>query len=65
MGTVGVILLVAAVLVIGALGYGLLTRDNPRQVEVDAERERVLEQFGMRKPVDFESDLRTPPDPDP
>jgi hypothetical protein len=65
MGTVGVVLLLAPVLGIGALGYGLLTRDNPPQVEGDAERERVLEQFGMRKPVDFESDLRPPPDPDP
>jgi hypothetical protein len=62
-GTAGVILLVVAVLAIGALGYALLTRDNPRQVKVDAERERVVEQFGMREPVDFESDLRPPPDP--
>lgn len=65
MGTAGVILLVVAVLVIGALGYGLLTRDNPRQVEVDAEREHVVEQLGMREPVDFESDLRPPPRADP
>jgi hypothetical protein len=64
-GTVGVILLVVAVLVIAALGYGLLTRDNPRQIAVDAERERVLEQAGMREPIDFESDLRPPPDKDP
>jgi hypothetical protein len=64
-GTVGVILLVVAVLVIGALGYGLLTRDNPRQVKVDAERERVVEEMGMREPIDFEADLRPPPDPDP
>ena len=64
-GTVGVILLVVAVLAIGALGYALLTRNNPRQVKVDAERERVVEEFGMRAPIDFESDLRPPPDPDP
>jgi hypothetical protein len=61
-GTVGVILLVLAVLVIGAIGYGLLVRDNPRQVRVDAEKERVAEEAFMRDPIDFQADLRPPPE---
>ena len=61
-GTVGVILLVVALLLIAVLGYSLLIRDNPRQVKVDAEREEVVEQFGMRDPIDFEADFRPPRD---
>jgi hypothetical protein len=64
-GTVGVILIVVAILLIAVLGYSLLIRDNPRQVKVDAEREQVVEEFGMREPVDFESDLKPPPDRNP
>jgi hypothetical protein len=63
LGAVGVILIVVVVLVLAALAYGLITRGNPRQVEVDTEREEVAEQVGLREPIDFESDLRPPRDP--
>jgi hypothetical protein len=63
-GTVGVILLVVGLLVIAALAYILLTRDNPRQVAVDAERERVADQALLSEPVDFQADLRPPPPED-
>ena len=29
---------------------------------VDEERERVLEEFGTKEPLDFEADLRPPPE---
>jgi hypothetical protein len=61
-GTVGILLLIAAVLLVATLGYLVLIRDNPRQVKVDAEHERVEEQFGIREPIDFEGDLRPPRD---
>jgi hypothetical protein len=54
---------VVVVLVLAALAYGLLGRGNPRQAQVDAEREQVVEQAGPREPIDFESDLRPPPEP--
>ena len=62
LGAFAVILIVVAVLVVGGLAYGLLIRGNPRQVAVDAERERVAEQALFKEPVDFESDLRPPPE---
>ena len=62
LGAFGVILIVVVVLALGALAYGLITRRNPRQVEVDAEREQVAEQVGLREPIDFEADLRPPRD---
>jgi hypothetical protein len=64
-GTLGVILIVVLILgvfVLAALAYGLSRRGNPRQVKVDAERERVAEQSLLSEPVDFESDLRPPRD---
>jgi hypothetical protein len=63
-GTLGVILVVVALLVLAAGAYALITRDNPRQVAVDAERERVAEQSLLSEPVDFESELHAPRDPD-
>jgi hypothetical protein len=62
LGAFGVILIVVVVLALGALAYALITRRNPRQVEVDAEREQVAEQVGLREPIDFEADLRPPRD---
>ena len=62
-GTVGIVLIVVAVMVLAALAYSLLTRDNPRQLETDAEREEVVEQVGPREPIDFEADLRPPREP--
>jgi hypothetical protein len=58
-----VILVVVIILVIAAVAYALLGRNNPRQAAVDAERERVAEQSILDEPVDFESDLRPPRDP--
>jgi hypothetical protein len=62
LGTVGIILLVVLVFVLAALAYSLLIRDNPRQSKVDAEREEVAEEIGLRERPDFESDLRPPRD---
>ena len=59
-GALGGILIAVAVIVLAALVYGLITRGNPRQVEVDAEREQVAEQVGLSEPIDFESDMRPP-----
>ena len=61
LGTVGIVLIVVVVLVLSALAYSLITRDNPRQLEVDAEREKVAEEIGFRERPDFESELRPPP----
>jgi hypothetical protein len=63
-GTLGVILVVIVILVLAAGAYTLITRGNPRQVAVDAERERVAEQSLLSEPVDFESELHPPRDPD-
>ena len=63
LGTVGIVLIVVAVIVLAALAYSLLTRDNPRQLEEDADREQVVEQIGLREPVDFQADLRPPREP--
>lgn len=60
---VSVIVIVVVVLALAALVYELLGRGNPRQDEVDAEREQVAEQIGLREPIDFESDLRPPREP--
>ena len=63
LGAFGLILAVVAVLVLAALAYMLITRNNPRQVEVDAERERVAEQLPLREPIDFESEFKPPREP--
>jgi hypothetical protein len=63
LGAFGLILAVVVVLVLAALAYMLITRNNPRQVEVDAERERVAEQIGLREPIDFDSEFRPPREP--
>ena len=62
-GVVGVIVIVVVVIALAALVYELLGRGNPRQDEVDAEREQVAEEIGLREPIDFESDLRPPREP--
>jgi hypothetical protein len=62
-GTVGIVVIVVAAILLAALAYSLLTRDNPRQLEEDAEREQVVEQIGLRGPMDFEADLRPPREP--
>ena len=61
-GVVGIVLIVAAVLVLATLAYMLISRDNPRQAEVDAEREQVAEQALLRDHTDFESQFKPPPD---
>lgn len=63
LGTVGVILILIMITVLTTGAYALFTRGNPRQVEVDAEREQVAEQVILREPIDFESDLRPPREP--
>jgi hypothetical protein len=59
-GVVGIVLLAVAVMVLAALAYMLILRDNPRQLEVDAEREQVAEQAPLREHTDFESQLEPP-----
>jgi Ca2+/Na+ antiporter len=63
MGTIGIVLIVVAAILLAALAYSLLTRDNPRQLEEDAEREQIVEQIELREPVDFQADLRPPREP--
>jgi hypothetical protein len=63
LGTVGIIVIVAVVLVLVAGAYALLVRNNPRQAAIDAERERVSEEFPLGEPVDFQSEFRPPPEP--
>jgi hypothetical protein len=41
----------------------VITRGNPRQVEVDEEREQIAEQIGLSEPIDFQSDMRPPREP--
>ena len=62
-GVVGIVLIVIAVFVLAAVAYGALTRGNPRQLEVDADREQVAEDVGLREHTDFESQLKPPRDP--
>ena len=63
LGAFGLILAVVGVLVLATLAYMLITRNNPRQVEVDAERERAAEQIGLREPIDFDAEFRPPREP--
>jgi hypothetical protein len=63
LGTVAIILLVVVILVLAAGVYALLTRNDPRQEQIDAEREQVAEEFPLGNPVDFQSEFRPPPDP--
>ena len=63
LGGVSIGLLAIGIIVLATLIYTLLTRDNPRQVEEDAEREEVLEQIGLHERIDFESDLHPPREP--
>jgi hypothetical protein len=55
--------IVVVVLVLAAGMYALLTRNDPRQAQTDAEREHVAEEFPLGNPVDFQSEFRSPPDP--
>jgi hypothetical protein len=61
LGTVAIVLIVVVILVIAAGAYALLARNNPRQAQIDAERERVAEEFPLGNTVDFQSELRPPP----
>jgi hypothetical protein len=63
LGPVGIVVIVAVVLVLAAGAYALLGRNNPRQAAIDAERERVAEEFPLGEPVDFQSEFRPPPEP--
>ena len=63
LGPVGIVVIVAVVLVLAAGAYALLLRNNPRQAAIDAERERVSEEFPLGEPVDFQSEFRPPPEP--
>lgn len=45
------------------LVHEVITRGNPRQVEVDEEREQIAEQIGLSEPIDFQSDMRPPREP--
>jgi hypothetical protein len=63
LGTAGIIVLVVVILVLAAGVYALLTRNDPRQAQIDAEREHVAEEFPLGNPVDFQSEFRPPPDP--
>jgi hypothetical protein len=63
LGTVGIIVIVAVLLLLAAGAYALLARDNPRQAKIDAEKERVVEEFPLGERPDFESEFRPPPDP--
>jgi len=64
-GVVGTIIIVLVVLLLAAGARALIFRNDPRQAEVDAEHERVSEEFPLGEPVDFQSEFRAPPDPDP
>jgi hypothetical protein len=63
LGVVGIVLIVVAVFALVGVGYALFTRDNPRQAKLDAEREQVAEQVGLREHPDFESELKPPREP--
>jgi hypothetical protein len=63
LGVLGVGVIVVVVVALAGLVYELLGRGNPRQDEVDAEREQVTEQLGLREPIDFESELHPPREP--
>ncbi|HEX6712706.1 MAG TPA: hypothetical protein VF066_04945 [Thermoleophilaceae bacterium] len=63
LGTAGIIVIVVVVLVLAAGAAALLWRNDPREAEIEAERERVAEEFPLGEPVDFQSELRPPPDP--
>jgi hypothetical protein len=59
-GVVGIGLILPIVVALAGLVYELITRGNPRQVEVDEEREQVAEQIGLSEPIDVQSDMRPP-----
>jgi hypothetical protein len=60
---VGIILIAVGIAALSVLAYTLFTRDNPREVAVEAERERVADEAGLRNHIDFEADLRPPREP--
>ena len=62
-GVVGIGVILLVVIALAGLVYELITRGNPRQVEVDEERVQVTEQIGLSEPIDFQSDLRPPREP--
>jgi hypothetical protein len=63
LGTAGIIVIVAVLLVLAAGAYALLFRNSPRQAEIDAQREHVAEEFPLGEKVDFQSEFKPPPEP--
>ena len=63
LGSAGIIVIVAVLLLLAAGAYVLLTRNDPRQAQIDAERERVAEEFPLGNSVDFQSEFKPPPGP--
>jgi hypothetical protein len=61
--TFGVILLVAAVLIVGAVLTALIFRGSKREPKVEHEQEVVLEEQFSGEPVDWQGDLKPPRDP--
>ena len=67
LGTAGILLIVVALLLIGAAAYAVLWRNDPREAQIEAEREQVAEEFPLGNKPDFDSEFRPPPenyDPD-
>jgi hypothetical protein len=62
-GLIGFLLIGAGILVLVSLAYMLIARNNPRQLEVDAARERTIEEVGLKEPMDFDREFRPPRDP--
>ncbi|HEX8854454.1 MAG TPA: hypothetical protein VF752_02555 [Thermoleophilaceae bacterium] len=62
--TLGVIVLVVAVVLVGAVVMAVVFRGSKREPQVEHEQEVVLEeQFGSGEPVDWQGDLKPPRDP--
>jgi hypothetical protein len=62
LGTAGIILIVVAVLLIGAAAYAILWRNDPREARIEAEQERVVEEIPLGNRVDFDAEFRPPPE---
>jgi hypothetical protein len=62
LGTAGIIVIVAVVLLIGAGAYALLWRNDPREAQIEAEREQVAEEFPLGNKTDFDAEFRPPPE---
>jgi hypothetical protein len=62
LGTAGIILIVVALLLIGAAAYAVLWRNDPREARIEAEQERVAEEFPLGNRADFDAEFRPPQD---